>query len=233
MRSNSMEDDRRYGEHPDTKALLEDIWLKEEANFRAVAVRRGVPSYDADDVVFQAYYAVWKLEIVGDIAEHLGLPKKAEPPAKVVSLRPKKKYSLRDRLAALCMLHLKYKCGEYHKRYNRERGRVVQLDVLRAGDAAPQPTARNIRDAVMTLGPLLGVSFEKLEEGDPEMMDKFIDAVAERAGLTDIEHRLVKFRAHNPDERDQDFDKTLHPYQIARIKKSAFDKIRRLFGLTE
>jgi hypothetical protein len=216
------------GEHPVTKALLEDLMQKRKGQFCAVALKRGVQSYDVDDVVYQAYYQVWKLDTVGDIAVQLGLSKK---PTAIANVGAKPKHSLSDALAALWMKNLKYKCGEYHKTRKRERSRFISLESLPADNPLTLPASQRIGEVVKTIGPLPGVVIEKVEEGDPEMLLKFIELIAERAKLTKVEASFIKFRAHQPEARDQDFDPTLPPHTISRIKRSAFDKIREFLEL--
>lgn len=206
--------DMSLGTHPTVGPMIGDI-LKEEASFLSnLAFRLGVAQDDIEDVINEAYLDVHRLRPQGEVETLLN---DWRPTTENVS-------KLRSALLAIFITYLKFKCRNYHRQRSRAAGKT-SLEDESIRRLLPFFEDGGVRRFLLDLGLLNNLDAERLEQGDPTEVEKFFGLLAFKARLNEQERAFVLFRVANPDARDQDFDPDFKPYQITRIKQSAFRKI--------
>ncbi|MEW6209235.1 MAG: hypothetical protein AB1631_12765 [Acidobacteriota bacterium] len=207
------------GTHPTVGPLIGSI-LEEEAPFLSnLAFRLGVAQDDIEDIINEAYLDVHRLKPQGEVETLLNDWQPA----------PENVLKLRSAMLAIFITYLKFKCRNYHRQRSRAAGQTsLEDEAIRR--LLPFFEDRNLRRFLLDLGLLNHLDADLLEQGDPVEVEKFFGLLAFKARLNEQERAFVLFRVRNPDARNQDFDPDLKPYQITRIKQSAFGKIGGFLG---
>lgn len=209
------------GSHPVIRPLLENILDDQRSYLRKYALKRGVRQEDADDVIQEAYLAVYHLQPEKDIqalAQHWtpSLPNRVK---------------LSRMLIALFVYYLRLKCRDYLGQAAANQARYESLDEQVEKGRSPLLDGADLRAVLANAGLSHLIDVDLLEQGDAQTREAFCEVLAAQAGLTAAERDFLLFRAQHPEARDQDFDPLLRPDQITRIKQPAFEKIRILLGI--
>jgi hypothetical protein len=211
----------KLGEHPIILPILAGI-IRENAVFlRNYVMRRGVAATAADDLIQEAYLAVYRLEPRGEIQALL------RDSATCAQRRQACEESLCRPLTALLVHYLGLQCLAYQRRQRWQQERLVEL--TEAVWPALAVEDRDLRRFLLEVGLLSDLDVGLLEQGDRFTTLKFWRLLAAKAGLDERERDFLLFKVRNPEARERDFSPNVNPSTVTRIKQSALKKIARFF----
>ncbi len=210
------------GTHHAIGPLLADTLTQEKGRLRSFVARHGVPQSDVDDVIHDAYLRVFNFSPQGDVARIL-----VEGWTGSATQRER----LSADLLALLVHHLRFACIDYHRRIERTRQMKEKLRTLPPADSLN--SLRELRALLVDTIGGSGVDIDGVVGGDLDALAAGLEALCDRAGLSDDERRYAIHRLENPGALDREFSAKVKPYQIARIKQRVLHKLVRFLATGE
>ena len=209
----------KLGEHSVIQPLLADILERNGMFLRNYVLRHGVEATSAEDIINEAYLTVCGLNPRGEVETLLrGLESSPRDRAEIEE-------NLRQPLTALFVYYLRLKCLDYHRQQKWQQDRLTPLNDETEGGAPLPFEDRDLRRFLLDVGLLSELDVGQLESGNLFMTLRFYELLADRSGLDERERDFILFRVKHPKARDQNFDPTLHPSTVSRLKRSALKKI--------
>jgi hypothetical protein len=198
--------------HPVVGPAFADVIDRGWATLASRANRGGVPPADCDDIVAKAVERVSRLALRGGLAALVDAWEDT----------PRNYEDLDRNVGGLLGHYLKYEIADYLRSEARRSRGVERI----ATKPPSSPETASYRNLIVDLSAKDGIRADLVIAGDPGETDKLCELLYDRAGLSEMERRYNRWRRLNSDAFDFEFDRSLRPPKIARIKKSAVEKVQ-------